>query len=100
MDKSLDFELLKKIKQKKELGGLADEIILESLKNYFKKNKIFKGGLSEKDKKVIIAEIRAELRQYAGRFQNISEAREKSMLDGKEEVILQPHASTKERINF
>ncbi|MEK6893277.1 MAG: hypothetical protein AABX07_03675 [Nanoarchaeota archaeon] len=98
MEQNLNFELLKKVKQKKELRGLADEVILESLKNYFKKNKISK-KLSEKDKKTITAEIRAELRQYTGRFQNISKAREE-LIEGREENILKTHASTKERIDF
>ena len=61
--------LIKKIKEKKELSGIADSVIKEALDNYFMKSNINLFKLSARGKKLVIKDIRAQLRKYAGRFQ-------------------------------
>lgn len=86
------------VKQKKELSGLADFVVEDALKSYLKKNNINKDNLSEKEEKIIIKEVRNNLRKLSGRFQNNSE--EKISLSKKTDInsILSKHSSTKERL--
>ncbi len=90
--------LSKNIKEKKELSGLADFVVEDALKSYLKKNKIEKDNLSEKEKKIIVKEVRNNLRKLSGRFQNYSEEYD---LSDKIDInsILNKHSSTKERLD-
>jgi hypothetical protein len=92
-------EIIKKIKQKKELSDIPNNFIEIMLKNYLQKYKISMPK-SEKQQKVIIKEIRAELRNYAGRFQVKSnyQNRLKLLQQNKIQEILKTHSSTKERL--
>jgi SAM-dependent methyltransferase len=87
------------IKEKKELSGLADFIVQDALKLYLKKNKIEKHNFSEKEEKIIIKEVRNNLRKMAGRFQKDSE---EYYLSDKIDInsILSKHTSTKERLEY
>lgn len=99
MNVSLEEELVLKIKQKKELCGLSNSIIRSSLEEYLSKDRISLETLSEKEKKLVIKEVRANLRLLAGRFQT-SKKSKKNLLDKNEiSSLLQTHSSTAERIN-
>ena len=87
--------LVQKIKEKKTLSNLDDEIIEEYIKDYFKKNPKIKVILKnhskpEKSKefKNIIKEIRNNLNRIYGQFQL------------NKNLTLEGHKSTKERINI
>ncbi len=86
-----------KIKQKKELSGLSDNIVSESLDKCLQKNKISLESLKERDLKFVIKEVRAELRKYAGRFNKNSESRKELLKENKISELLRTHSSTSER---
>ena len=92
--------LIEKIKQKKELAGLADSIVLETLETYLRKSRINLPTLTKPDKKILVKQIRAELRKYAGRFQKSWKQRETLLQQNKIKELLKTHTSTKERIDF
>ena len=91
--------LISKIKEKKELSGLANSIIEEELKKYFG-NKATLDLTKEKDKKEIIKAIRAKLRKLTGRFQHSSKERLSLVKQKDIESLLKTHSSTKERLDF
>jgi len=63
---------IKEVKHKKELSDISDEVVRDALKNYLKKHNIELPS-SPKSRKILIKEIRAELRKYVGRYQIKSE---------------------------
>ena len=88
--------LVEKIKQKKELRGLADEFVKQELESYLEKTHT-PFPLDYKSEKVIIKAVRAELRRYVGRFQ--SSKKHENLLEAKDySAILKTHASTRERL--
>ena len=91
--------LIKEIKKKKELSDIPDSLVSEVLSRYLNKNKI-PSKLSAKEQKVVVKEIRAELRNYVGRFQvkSSSKKRIKLLEENKIKELLKTHSSTKERI--
>ncbi len=93
-------ELLKKIKQKKELIGLADSIVFSSLEKYLQKYKINLNEISKKQLKIIIKDLRAELRILTGRFQKSLKDKSKIFASNKIERLLKTHSSTAERLEF
>ena len=93
--------LIKEIKQKKELSDLPDSFIIKILNSYIKKYKInLKYLKSKKQKKLIVKDIRKELRNYVGRFQvkYNYKGRAKLLKENKIEKLLKTHSSTKERL--
>lgn len=92
--------LIQKIKQKKEFKNLSDKVIKKSLYEYLKKNALDLRNLNEKDEKIIIKEIRAELRYYSGQFQKSSKNRLKIIENNSLDLLLKTHSSTSERIDF
>jgi hypothetical protein len=93
-------EFLRKIKSKKELVGLAESVVLESLENYLNKNGINFSKTSEKERKIILKEVRADLRLLAGRFQKGAKDKKQMLYSGGIEKLLKTHSSTYERISF
>jgi len=96
-------ELIRKIKEKKELSGLADSLILESINKYLAKRRINIENLRPSEFKILIKDLRAELRNYAGRFQIYGkEWRKRDILLEKGELstLLNTHTSTQERADF
>ncbi len=91
-------DLIAEIKKKKELRGIADFIVKEALSNYLRKHKIPQLTLNEQDKKLIIKEIRAELRNLVGRFQKSQKAKAKLLESNNITELLKTHSSTAERI--
>ncbi len=83
--------LISKIKEKKELSGISSKVIESLLEDYVRKHKINISGLSKKEEKFIIKEIRDILRKYAGRFYK-SQKHSEEYLEG--------HLSTSERKEF
>ena len=68
--------LINKIKQKPELNSVNDKFIQESLENYLKKKNLSLESLKnfrEKEIKIIVKDIRAQLRLITGQFSKISE---------------------------
>lgn len=61
-------ELVKKIKEKKELSGVPRKIILKELELYLKKENISLTNLRGKDAKIVVSAIRAILRRMTGQF--------------------------------
>ncbi len=98
-------ELIKKIKQKKELSDISNDVVAKAINSYLARNKLFKyiSSLSEKELKLIIKDIRAELRRFSGQYQTsflsfnekLSLLKENKIVD-----LLKTHSSTKERLDF
>ncbi len=91
--------LIRKIKEKYELNGLPDTLIESVLESYLNKNKI-KDISSEKSRKIIIKEVRQELRRYAGQYASKSNIKNRQDLVKTEnfEELLSNHSSTRERL--
>jgi len=92
-------EIIKKIRAKKELSDISNEVIEEILKTYLKKYNINLPS-ARKEQKILIKEIRAELRKYVGRFQIKSGYKNRLNLLEQNNIkrLLETHASTKERV--
>lgn len=92
-------KLVSKIKEKYELKGLPDSLVEETLKNYLSKKRILPPK-SEKESKLIVKGVRAELRRYAGQYASKSNLKKRADLvsSGDVESILYHHSSTRERI--
>ena len=82
------------IKKKKELSGADLDFVKVLVIEALQKKKIKFGDLNNKDKKILMKEIRQNLRNFVGRF------RKSVVLSGSKEDILKNHLSTAERINF
>ncbi len=92
--------LIEKIKKKKELSDIEDSLISEILENYLKKHKINLENLKEKEIKIIVKEIRSQLRLLTGRFQKSLKNKLKLLEKNKLSELLKTHASTAERLSF
>lgn len=90
-------DLVMQIKKKKELSGLDNSIILDLIENYSKKHKISLEFLSKSQKKLIVKLIRAELRNYSGRFQSPLKTRSGN---NSFQNLLKSNSSTKERLSY
>jgi SAM-dependent methyltransferase len=91
-------EMIAKIKEKKELSGLSDSVVRESLETYLKKHRLSLDSLSPSAQKVVMKDIRSELRNLTGRFQKNIKKRAASYGDVQE--LLATHTSTAEREDF
>jgi len=89
-------DLIKKIKNKKEFSGIPDKMILKILEELKLDNF---NNLNKKDEKIIIKQVRNELRKFVGRFK-VSSKTENLIKQNKISEILNLHYSTKERIEF
>lgn len=93
-------QLINRILQKKELSGISKEIVEEILISYLKKNKISIENLKPEQEKIILKEIRSQLRIYAGQFQKNQKNRPKLLEQNKIKELLKTHTSTAERLTF
>lgn len=85
-------EIVGKIKEKKELSGIADSLVEKSLSDYLKKMDCDLERCSNALIKQIVKDVRAELRLLTGRFQR------NYALSGENNAnILERHTSTAER---
>lgn len=92
--------LVVKIKEKKELSGIADEIVLGFLLEYVRKRNIFLENIRPSQIKIVVKDIRAELRKYVGRFRRSLKDRSKLLEQGRIKELLRTHTSTEERLSF
>jgi len=92
--------IVQKIKQKKELSGIENSIVLEHLTNYLEKNKILLEKLTDSQIKLVVKDIRARLREKVGRFQVSTKSRYPLLEKGDIQAVLHTHSSTKERVYF
>lgn len=79
--------IIRLVKQKRELRGVADTFIASLLEKERKRH-TFPENLSEKECKILIKDIRAQLRRYVGRFQRPAK---------RDTPELEQHISTHER---
>ncbi len=91
--------LIKKIKQKKELSGLADSIIEEAILKHFKKKEVTLFYLGSKEEKIVVKTVRAGLRKMTGQFQKKTSKREQLLEQNKLTELLKTHNSTAERLS-
>ena len=94
-------QIIKQIKNKKELAGLDNKVVENTIFSYLKNKNIQISkliSLSPHDKKLIIKEIRADLRLLHGRFQASKKSKKNILKKQGIESLLQAHSSTKERI--
>ncbi len=93
-------ELIKKIKEKRELSGISDKVVKEELEKYIKKYGISAQEFPKKQAKVIVKSIRTELRKLVGRF-NLSKKDKLKLLEKNSLMkLLKSHSSTAERLDF
>ena len=104
MDKNF---LINKIKQKKELRGIADEVVEKTLYSFLAKNPKIEKKISESKNlenssavEECIKKVRAELRRVSGSFEIDNKDREILIEQNKISEILSTHSSTKERIEY
>ncbi|MBS3084022.1 hypothetical protein J4423_04420 [Candidatus Pacearchaeota archaeon] len=90
--------IIKEIKHKPELKDLPNSLVEKTLNEYLSKNGISLSN-SIKERKIIIKEIRAQLRKYSGQYTSKSNIknREELIKEGRFSEILNQHASTRER---
>ena len=92
-------EIVKKIKEKKELSGIAEKIIQDSLDSYLKKYNLSVPDLSNKEIKFLVKEIRSELRRLTGQYKiDFSKVSKEGKIDA--DKFLASHKSTSERKDF
>lgn len=93
-------DVIKLIKQKKELSGVADSLVKDMLEKYIRKHNISLKNLRAQEIKIIIKEIRSQLRNLTGRFQKTQKKRIKLLEKENFKELLKTHTSTNERLNF
>jgi 2-polyprenyl-3-methyl-5-hydroxy-6-metoxy-1,4-benzoquinol methylase len=93
--------IIEEIKSKKELKYITDSIVKSTFESYLKQNGISDiKNLKQKERKLIVKEVRSRLRKYIGRYQvKYSFEKRLSLLkEGKIKQLLTTHSSTKERL--
>jgi hypothetical protein len=93
-------DIIARIKQKKELSGIGDSLVSEALEKYLKSHKLSLENLGRHELKIVIKDIRAQMRDYVGRFQVSSKDRLKLLKEGDILSMLKTHSSSKERLSF
>lgn len=91
--------LLKTIKQKPELRGITDTIVKREITNFQKKHKLQLTNLTRREQRIIVKEIRAELRKYVGQYRASTKNRELLLERNKPIALLKTHTSTAERLS-
>lgn len=99
MNQQIEKNLIKKIKEKKELADVADEVVLDILNSILKKYSLSLANLREKEIKLLIKEVRANLRYYTGQFQKKSKQRQELSEQNNIHELLKTHSSTQERLS-
>lgn len=97
-------KIVQKIKEKPELSGLSEKLVISEIESYEKKNNLSITSLGKKDLKIAITSIRKGLRNLSGQFQKSIKSRT-SLISGdlsKDKVLelLRTHSSTYERLSF
>jgi len=92
--------LIKGIKEKKELSSLSGQLVKECLMDYLEKHRISPNKLAKQDSRLIIKEVRAELRFLSGQYQKSFKDRPKLLKKNNLKELLNTHSSTSERLGF
>ncbi len=99
--------LINKIKQKRELSGIADEVVERVLNSFLQKNpkleqEIIASKKLEKSSAVetCVKNVRALLRRVSGSFEIDNKDRENLISQNKIQEVLATHSSTKERLEY
>lgn len=90
--------IVKRIKEKKELSDLSDELVEEELASYARKHGLNLTLLNKKEWSIVTKEIRNTLRKYTGRFKASDKKRFDLLDEGRINELLKTHSSTKERL--
>lgn len=93
-------EIIKKIKEKKEFSGISDVLISELLEKKLVKYNLSAEKLKKADIRLLIKEVRAELREYSGRFKLPEKKMGELIESNNQEGLLNSHLSTRERLDF
>ncbi len=94
--------IVKEIKKKKEISGIKDSLVVETLSLVLKRQNLSENDLEKVksfDRKLIVKEVRSILRLMHARFQSSSKNRDKMIDEGNFEQLLKSHSSTKERLS-
>jgi len=94
------FSLVKRIKEKKELSGLSGSVVKDCLESYLEKHRINIEKLTKQDLKLIVKEVRAELRFISGQYRKSLKDRPKLLKKNNLNELLNTHSSTSERLKF
>ncbi len=90
--------LIARIRQKKELRGIAEEVVRKALERYQVRHRVDFTGFSSAQTKQLVKDIRKELRFFSGRF-NVSFAKRQRLLAAQNyQGLLKTHTSTAERL--
>lgn len=90
--------LVDKIRDKRELKGISREVAEEMTGDYLNKKKINLDKISERDEEIIKKDIRAQLRQFVGRFSKFPRSKQKYIEKKDFSKLAETHSSTKERM--
>jgi len=93
-------QIIYEIKKKKELAGISDSAIENALSDYLEKQKISLEKLTRREIKIIVKEVRANLRNIVGKFQRKFRKRSYLLSSQNFQELLLSHSSTAERIDF
>jgi hypothetical protein len=97
MNEKTKEQLIKRIKEKKELSGIDDSVVEDFLNAVLKK---YNPSEKESDLKIIVSETRYLLRKISGRFQNSVKKRKEHLEKKDFNELLKTHSSTAERLRF
>ncbi len=90
--------LIEKVQEKKELRGLAVQIVIDVIDSYIINNRIKLEQVREHESLIIVKEVRRRLRTYTARFQRNAEDRASLIAARRYKEVLATHASTADRM--
>lgn len=93
-------DLVEIIKKKKELSGIIDKVVEDSLEKHLRKFRVKIEDLGKSELKLVVKSVRAELRGLVGQFRSSIKDRNKMLDENRLDELLKTHSSTKERIDF
>ncbi len=90
--------LIEKVREKKELRGLAVQVVTDVVDAYLSQHRIKLEHVSERESREIVKEVRRKLRIYTARFQRNSGDRASLVTARRYKEVLATHASTADRM--
>jgi len=93
-------EIISKVKEKREISGIPDEVVEELLIKKSKSENLNLKDLKKSELKRLIKLSRAELRRYSGNFTSSFDIRKKLLDKGDIKALLETSSSTRERISI
>ncbi len=89
--------LRSRVQEKRELHGLAPQIVDECIHDWLRKHQVRAGALGPREQRLLMKEVRARLRASTGRFQKPHALRPSLLAHGRFSDLLATHASTAAR---